>query len=130
MTNPIFMIPFMHSVRRDAGHHLKSALKYTLTQDSRNDMLLPTSGHFLKMHSEVAGLGGDAKHIKYDFDLQKIFGLGSFDSGCTLGVSVRQGAVVAMQGKRTILPDRFFLGGPLSVRGFQFQGLSPGHQRE
>ena len=59
-------------IRKDAGHSLKSCIGYSISIDKRNDSLLPTNGVFGKLNFEFAGLGGDVKHFKTEFDGQFI----------------------------------------------------------
>ncbi|PWY99432.1 hypothetical protein BCV70DRAFT_118764 [Testicularia cyperi] len=47
---------------------VKSALSWTATRDSRDDPVLPTRGSFWKTVLEYAGLGGDAQHVKAEFE--------------------------------------------------------------
>ena len=63
---------------------MKSALTYTLTHDKRNDPVVPTRGYFLKWTKEVAGLGGDVKHVKVEAEGQKLYEFSSFVSFLSL----------------------------------------------
>lgn len=38
--------------------------------DSRNDRLMPTKGHYVKVFNEFAGLGGDASFYKCELEGQ------------------------------------------------------------
>ncbi|KAJ3343663.1 hypothetical protein HDU83_005574 [Entophlyctis luteolus] len=65
------------TVRKDAGHSLKSAVAYVGTIDTRDDTLLPSSGQYLRSLIECAGvgLGGDVRHIKSDSEAHVHFPL-------------------------------------------------------
>lgn len=54
------------SVREAArpGPSLKSAVVHTFLRDTRDRQFLGSRGSFWKATQEVAGLGGDAKHLK------------------------------------------------------------------
>ena len=107
------------SIRKCAGHSLKSALVYQLALDSRDDACFPTKGLLFKMSSELAGLGGDVRHCKAEVDSQlalPLFG------GVSLVSSLRGGLLLS---SKSFINDRFVLGGPLSVRGFCLDGIGP-----
>ncbi|KAJ1567346.1 hypothetical protein HK405_006298 [Cladochytrium tenue] len=111
------------TVRRDAGHSLKSALSYSLCLDRRDDALLPTSGHFFKGFLELAGIGGDVLHAKGEVDGQVHVPLAR---GFSASASARSGLVFPLAPDRpNRILDRFYVGGPLSVRGFQQHGIGP-----
>jgi outer membrane protein insertion porin family len=59
-------------IRRDAGHSLKSSVGYSISIDSRDDSVVPTTGNFGKMCFELAGLGGNIKHFKTEMNLQLV----------------------------------------------------------
>lgn len=111
------------NVREHAGYSLKSSIKNTISVDSRDSYVFPMSGSTLLLKSELAGLGGDVGFLKNelfcqvnktlmaDFTLQ-----GSFGAGLIKDV---------LRDKNYSLIDRFFLGGPLTFRGFQLNSVGP-----
>lgn len=58
------------SILRDSGESIKSCVSHTLTYDTRDDVLLPTTGIFLRLRNELAGLVGDTQHFKTESELQ------------------------------------------------------------
>ncbi|KAI8805052.1 surface antigen-domain-containing protein [Cladochytrium replicatum] len=125
------------SIRNEAGHSLKSALSHTWVRDTRDDVALPTRGSYLKLLQEWSGIGGDTNHLKWDLWHQSAFDLGR---GFLLNASVRGGTIVplphtVLNGTTQVHPrsrvnDRFFLGGPTSVRGFLQNGVGPRDGRD
>nr|KAJ3415242.1 hypothetical protein HK105_001569 [Polyrhizophydium stewartii] len=116
------------SIRQDAGHSLKSALSHSLSFDSRDDSVLPFRGLYFRAFQEVAGLGGDVRHVKAEVDTQATLPL---PFGFSLTSSLRGGVIAPFGGqKRNRVNDRFFLGGPLSVRGFKQAGIGPRDGKE
>lgn len=112
-----------YTIRKDAGHTLKSAISYSMTLDRRNDTLLPTQGHFFKGFMELAGIGGDVLHAKAEVDSQVHVPL---KLGFSASGSARGGILFPLAHDRpNRVNDRFFLGGPQSVRGFQQHGVGP-----
>ncbi|KAI9339317.1 surface antigen-domain-containing protein [Obelidium mucronatum] len=110
------------TVRKDAGHSLKSAVSYLGTLDRRDDDLLPSRGYYLKGLLEGAGLGGDVRHVKTDVEGQVHFPLGF---GFSIASSLRSGLLWTFGPNQSRVNDRFLLGGPSSVRGFLHNGVGP-----
>ncbi|XP_030631038.1 sorting and assembly machinery component 50 homolog B [Chanos chanos] len=111
------------AVREESGHTLKSALSHTMVIDTRNSAILPKKGALLRINQELAGYtGGDASFLKEDFELQlnKPFILGS-----VLSASLWGGMLFPIGGQPTSIADRFYLGGPTSVRGFGMYSIGP-----
>ncbi|KAJ1825730.1 hypothetical protein LPJ56_002535 [Coemansia sp. RSA 2599] len=107
------------SLRRDAGHSLKSSVGYTFLRDSRDSATVPTCGSYARVGAEFAGIGGDVQFGKSHFEVQSNESLGR---GYVLSSSVHGGL---LWGARTSISDRFFLGGNTSVRGFEHRGIGP-----
>ncbi|KAJ1933252.1 hypothetical protein EC988_009181, partial [Linderina pennispora] len=110
------------SLRSEAGHTLKSSIAYTFTSDSRDSPTVPTTGNLVKTSVEVAGLGGDVQFAKALAEVQANQGLADRWS---LTTSAQAGLLWGLGGSRTPMADRFFLGGPTSVRGFEHRGIGP-----
>lgn len=115
-------IPF--DVREQGGHTLKSSLKHVLMADTRDSTWNPHSGHVTRMTQEVAGLGGNVSFGKMELQTevyQKIF------SEIVASFSLWGGVMRPLNSSSSIC-DRFFLGGPTTVRGFGMWGLGPRKQ--
>lgn len=110
------------SIREQCGHSLKSALTHTLTHDMRDESLMPSTGHFIRLSHEYAGLGGDVNHVRQELEAQVAR---SNNSGYIVTATVKSGYLHSLDGKPSKISDRFFLGGPMSVRGFKSYGLGP-----
>ncbi|KIK65641.1 hypothetical protein GYMLUDRAFT_39139 [Collybiopsis luxurians FD-317 M1] len=109
------------SVREAAGQTSKSSLSYTYTFDNRDDRITGTRGFYSKVFQEFAGLGGDASYLKAETEhhiSRPIL------PGVTLSLSACSGLLWSFAGP-SLFPDRFQLGGPLSVRSMRFAGLGP-----
>uniref|UniRef100_A0A8C7DL50 SAMM50 sorting and assembly machinery component n=1 Tax=Oncorhynchus kisutch TaxID=8019 RepID=A0A8C7DL50_ONCKI len=111
------------AVREESGHSLKSSLSHAMVIDTRNSPILPRRGALLKINQELAGYtGGDASFLKEDFELQfnkRLF----WDS--VLSASLWGGCLLPIGDKPTCIADRFYLGGPTSVRGFSMYSIGP-----
>ncbi|KAH8922544.1 hypothetical protein BT69DRAFT_1350782, partial [Atractiella rhizophila] len=111
------------SMRESAGTTTKSAVSHTVTSDTREDVFEPSKGGmYYKLTQELAGLGGDAKHIKGTVDVQKSLPL---SSAATLSLGFRSGLLYTLSPSPSLFSDRFHLGGPSSVRMFKLNTLGP-----
>ncbi|KAJ4937807.1 hypothetical protein JOQ06_002437 [Pogonophryne albipinna] len=111
------------AVREESGHSLKSSLSHSMVIDTRNSSILPRKGGLLKIHQELAGYtGGDASFLKEDFEIQLNKTL-YWDS--VLSASMWGGLLLPIGDKPTSIADRFYLGGPTSIRGFSMYSLGP-----
>ncbi|MHB1305443.1 MAG: outer membrane protein assembly factor BamA [Acidiphilium sp.] len=113
-------------ILNEAGNSSLSQLGTTLTFDYRNDRLDPSSGGLLALSGDFAGLGGTAKYVRlqargaYYIPLEKELGSKQW----VLEFDGHVGDIVGIQGYKTLIADRFFLGGD-SLLGFQTGGAGP-----
>mmetsp|Transcript_32609 Transcript_32609/g.72023 ORF Transcript_32609/g.72023 Transcript_32609/m.72023 type:complete len:528 (-) Transcript_32609:921-2504(-) len=122
------------AVRAQVGDYLKSSLKYTLMLDGRQ--LHQASGQLagwaLKSSSEVCGLGPVAglRYAKQQVDAAVVLPV---NSRVALNLSASAGIMLpwgeGWQGKATCIADRFFLGGPATLRGFKYKGVGESDAR-
>uniref|UniRef100_A0A3B4WJN9 SAMM50 sorting and assembly machinery component n=1 Tax=Seriola lalandi dorsalis TaxID=1841481 RepID=A0A3B4WJN9_SERLL len=111
------------AVREESGHSLKSSLSHAMVIDTRNSSILPRKGGLFKIHQELAGYtGGDASFLKEDFEIQLNRSL-FWDS--VLSASLWGGLLLPIGDKPTSIADRFYLGGPTSIRGFSMYSMGP-----
>ncbi|KAG8896504.1 hypothetical protein FRB99_008858 [Tulasnella sp. 403] len=117
------------SIREAAGHSIKSALTHTYLRDTRDDTMSATRGSYYRLYNELAGLGGDASHVKtesaFQTSRQIINGL-SVSFASTFGLLYPLSLPTCTpKSSSTFFSDRCQLGGPLSVRMFGQNGLGP-----
>ena len=100
-----------------------SSLGFGLVWDSRNNLLDPSKGNLSRTNIEYAGIGGDTDFIKYTIASRQWFSLW-FNTVFT--VRARYG-VISFQnnGNDLVVGERFFLGGPNTLRGFGFRRVGP-----
>ncbi|XP_026094568.1 sorting and assembly machinery component 50 homolog A-like [Carassius auratus] len=111
------------AVREESGHSLKSSLSHTMVIDTRNSTIFPRKGASLKINQELAGYtGGDVSFLKEDFEIQLNKTL-FWDS--VLSTSLWGGLLLPLGDKPSSIADRFYLGGPTSVRGFSMYSIGP-----
>ena len=100
-------------------------MKHVLAIDRRDHALLATNGYLLKLTNEASGIGG----VGSPFLKNQVEGQVHFSSPrkyFVFSAGLQGGAILAMnEAKKPSITDRFFLGGPVSVRGFATSGLGP-----
>uniref|UniRef100_T1JDX0 Bacterial surface antigen (D15) domain-containing protein n=1 Tax=Strigamia maritima TaxID=126957 RepID=T1JDX0_STRMM len=111
------------SVREQTGHTLKSSIKHILSVDKRDSPILPTKGVLFKLQQEFAGLGGDTGFIKHEFEFQANVPL--FNDFIWQGALTGGFMHSPSSTRRYSICDKFFLGGPLTLRGFNHRGVGP-----
>lgn len=87
--------------------------------------MIPNEGSFSQSSLELAGLGGDTRFAKWSTQHQINQPL-PFKS--ILQWCVSAGAIWPLTQTRSNsirINDRFFLGGPLNIRGFDYNGAGP-----
>jgi outer membrane protein insertion porin family len=115
-------------VQEEEGTRLTSAITLGLTRDSRDVVAAPTKGGFTVITVDFAGLGGDSHFVKTVGSTAyfKPIWLGHILSG---RVEAGYGVGWAKDGLtgRKELPifERFYLGGPNSIRSFKARRISP-----
>ena len=99
-----------------------SSIVLSVVRDKRNNRFETTGGNYQNMSLEVAGLGGVKNFSKFIFNnryYNNFIGDFVFKNSTEMGVLIDSGG-------RGIPPsERFFLGGPWNMRGFEAYGLSP-----
>jgi len=106
----------------EAGDSFKSSLRHVYSYDTRGDARAAESGALLRNTLELAGLGGDVKFVKNTLELQQHVPT-SF--GVAFALSGSLGMLQSLGGQSSRINDRFFLGGPVVMRGFRTKGLGP-----
>ncbi len=107
---------------------LISKVSGTLLRDRRRgDIHFPSGGSRVELRNEVAGtiFGGDADYLKTELRAAKF--IPTFESmEQTISLMGRVGFVKALDDTTTVpFFDRFFLGGPYTLRGFGYREVGP-----
>lgn len=131
-----------HAVAASAGPSTKTSLKYSLTSDLRDSMSMPTAGSYINSSFELAVPPGTAQFAKFDLTAQthkllspiRLDGqAGLVGSLCyTLGFlqplnfdPYKESFLSRTSKDKSHLCDRYHLGGPLALRGFDLYGAGP-----
>ncbi|TVU36689.1 hypothetical protein EJB05_18633, partial [Eragrostis curvula] len=137
LTDPTQMAS--RSIRRQLGHNLLSALRYTYTIDQRDSHMRPTKGYAFVSTSQVGGLWDNKglKFLRQEFDVRGAVPFGFCNAALNAGIAA---GVILPLGRGFMqspspVPDRFYLGGnssPVcslggltSLLGFKTRGVGP-----
>ena len=116
------------AIMQESGTRSKSSVGLNLSRDTRDNLLLPSKGYKAELWSEVAGgpiLMGQTDTYKVGVSGQIYFLMPWWEKNI-LSFNGSTGVVeIWDQGTRVPLFDRWFLGGPYSVRGFKFRDIGP-----
>ncbi len=137
-----------------AGESVTSKIGLALTQDTRDKIINTTRGHYSNLNLELAGgpMGGDNNYYKIEYRGSKFFPLAEFQEQ-VLAVIGRVGVVDSFGDSDkpidrnfivgsdpitgdpifvtvAVVPgvpfyDRYFLGGPTDLRGFEYRDVGP-----
>ncbi len=119
--NPSLTLPrlFADSTLDEA---LLSSLVFSVVRDKRNNRFETSGGDYQNLSVELAGIGGDKSFSKITFNNRYY---NNFVGNFVFKNSTEFGAIMKL-GNRDIPPaEKFFLGGPWNMRGFEAFSLSP-----
>jgi outer membrane protein insertion porin family len=112
-------------IRREEGTKMVGSLTGQLLRDSRDSYYMPTRGTRLAFAEEVGAsvLGGDEEFHKETFKAAWYF---SLFAGHVVKLRGEIGAVEEFGDSEDVsIFERLFLGGPRTVRGFDFRDVGP-----
>jgi outer membrane protein insertion porin family len=109
----------------DGETDVVSKIGLSLLRDTRNSLMFTRSGNRTTLSSELAGIGGDVNYLKLEARTAQF--IPTFDKyDQTLSIIGRIGTA-SPYGDSEDVPfyDRFYLGGPDSLRGFEHRDVGP-----
>ena len=108
-----------------------ASLRPTLTYDTRDNRLFPTSGIYLQASSELASeaLGSQFNYLRHRFTGRFYYplggGTGMPGSGFVLKLNTEVGLITSPDPQGVPIFQRYFLGGILDIRGFYLRSIGP-----
>lgn len=106
-----------------------SKVTFTMWRDTRNDLIFTTRGSRTSLATTFAGVGGDTEYVK--LEARTAFFLPTFEFGDqVISLLGRAGSLWEYSDQKVPFFDRFYLGGPESLRGFDFRDVGPISNRE
>jgi outer membrane protein insertion porin family len=108
------------------------SLRPTLTYDTRDNRLFPSSGVFLQASTELASelFGSEFNYLRHRFTGRFYYPLGGATpgqpgSGFVLKLNTEWGLITSPDPQGVPIFQRYFLGGILDVRGFYLRSIGP-----
>jgi len=114
-------------IRSLAGKTAISKLGLSLLRDTRDKIINTTSGNRMEFITEVAGgpLAGDVDYYRLETRGAQFFPVFEFQEQ-VLALIGRAGVIDTFGDSREVpFFDRYFLGGPQTLRGFEFREVGP-----
>ncbi|HTI00510.1 MAG TPA: outer membrane protein assembly factor BamA [Acidisoma sp.] len=112
-------------VKNEEGWSLLSQVGQTLTLDHRDSSLDPHKGYIIRLGTDVAGIGGNSKYVRFKLDAGYYIPLDYFTGNSDWTLALRAGGgYLYRYGGNYYLIDNFFLGGE-NMRGFEQGGAGP-----
>lgn len=111
--------------QRAEGEDLVSKVGLTFLRDNRETLIFTRKGNRSSLEFEYAGIGGDVNYYKVEGRTAHF--IPTFDTlEQSLSIVARAGSITPF-GQSDIVPfyDRFYLGGPETLRGFDFREVGP-----
>jgi outer membrane protein insertion porin family len=118
-------------IREEAANSPRAVSKVTFTmwRDTRNDLIFTTRGSRVSLGTTFAGIGGDTDYVKVEG--RSAFFIPTFEFGDqVISILGRIGSLWEYNDERVPFFDRFYLGGPDSLRGFDYRDVGPVSGRE
>ena len=129
-------------LQSQAGSNLRSSVETSLTYDSRDSVFLTTRGNRTELTAELVGgpFGGDVTLYKLNartsfyfpfFNKHVLQIVGAAGVADAVGASKGDGKYVVESDLSVVkvndvpIFDRYFLGGPSTLRGFRYRDISP-----
>ena len=108
-------------VKEAEGVTYPSVVSNTLSYDTRDSKINPTTGYIASASTDAAGLGGDVKYLRNRLDGSYFYPVAD---KWVLQLKGAGGRIVGIFGDDVNLIDRFFIGGD-DIRGFATDGVGP-----
>lgn len=108
------------------GKHIVSKLGLAFNYDTRDEIVYPNKGTSLRLNTEVAGgaLQGRSKYVRVEATAAQWIPL--FDCAKqVLLIGASTGTIMPYGNQKIFFFDKFFLGGPEDLRGFDYREVGP-----
>lgn len=115
-----------------AGKNALSKVSFQLLRDTRDKIINTTSGNRIELNTGVAGgpLGGSKINNFYSVEFRGSQFFPVFEAQTQVLSLIARGGVIQNFGKSTDVAyyNKYYLGGPTTLRGFEFREVSPRDQ--
>lgn len=113
-------------IKEEKGKRVVSKVGLAFTYDTRDEIVYPNVGTNLSLNTEVAGgaLQGQINYVRIEGSAARWIPLSNCANQVLL-LGVRSGTIMPYGGQSVPFFDRFFLGGPETLRGFAYREVGP-----
>lgn len=105
----------------DEGHAMLNRFDTVLAWDTRNNYQLPNKGQ--RSEIDIEGVVGDRNFGK--LEAKSAWYFRGFAAGHIIELNGKVGVAERLSGKDVPFYDRYYLGGPNSLRGYQYRAVGP-----
>jgi outer membrane protein insertion porin family len=109
------------AIREAAGVTVTSSIGTSIAYDARNHPRSPTSGYYIMVSSDAAGLGGDVQYVRFTGEGRAYYPV---TEKITIVGRILGGHIFGWGGDEVRLIDMFYKGGE-TIRGFDRSGIGP-----
>ncbi len=116
-------------IQQEEGWRTVSKVGLTLTRDTRDSFIYPTRGSRFQLINELAGtvFGGETDYYRLEFRGSQYFKTYGEQVFSVIG---KIGTVTPTEDNYVPFFDRYFLGGPNWMRGFDYREVGPDENEE
>ena len=108
------------TVNEDEENGIASSVRTSLVRDIRDNKFEPTKGYYLSLATEYAGVGGDKKWYKNELDTRYFYNI---IGNLVLRTRLYAGKVDRVGSKTVPRTEKFTLGGPRNLRGYNYEAI-------
>lgn len=112
-------------LKKYSGDNLVSQFSLMIDRDTRDSMMMPTSGYNINLLGAFAPNAIGSSYGFYRTELKGSVYYPLFDKAIILMAGAKLGVVGGFNGKDAPVFERYFLGGGDSIRGFEYREISP-----
>ncbi len=112
-------------IKKYAGDNLVSQFSVMLDRDTRDSMMMPTSGYNINILGAFAPDFIGSTNGFYRTEIKGSVYYPLFDKAIILMAGAKFGVVGGFNGEDAPIFERYFLGGGDSIRGFEYREISP-----
>jgi outer membrane protein insertion porin family len=109
-------------IKDQEGQTVTSLVGQSFIYDKRDNKFDPSEGYYIRVNQDVAGLGGDAKHLMHE--LRGSYYIPTISDKWVLSFTGRGGYIFGLGSEDVRINNRFFIGGNY-IRGFETDGIGP-----
>ena len=109
-------------IKDQEGDTTTSLIGHSFLYDRRDNKFDPSEGYYVRINEDLAGLGGDAKHLMHE--VRASYYIPTISDKWVMSFTGRGGYIFGLDDTDVRINNRFFIGGN-DIRGFENDGIGP-----